>query len=137
MKLNPHLSFNGQCEEAFQFYQRCLGGKIVAMLPYGDTPMAEQVPPDWRKKIIHATLDLSEVRLTGADVSDDQGYQRPQGFSVLLSPATAAEADRVFASLSENGTVQMAIQETFWAQRFGMVVDRFGVPWMVSCGNPA
>ena len=136
MQMNPHLSFNGQCEAAFQFYRKCLGGKIVAMLPYGDTTMADQTPPEWRAKIVHATLDLGDCRLTGADVSVEQGYQKPQGFSVLLSPSTAVEADRIFEVLAEKATIQMPVQKTFWAQRFGMLIDQFGIPWMISCGNP-
>jgi PhnB protein len=67
MKLNPHLSFGGQCQAAFQFYERCFGGKILTMLPYGDSPMAEQVPPEWRGKIVHATLTVGDNVLMGAD----------------------------------------------------------------------
>jgi PhnB protein len=136
MQLNPHLAFNGQCEAAFKFYEKCLSGKIVMMMTYGNSPMAEQTPPAWRGKIIHATFALGDHRLTGADVPPER-YQKPQGFSVLLSIGAEAEADRIFKALAENGAVQMPVQETFWALRFGMLVDQFGTPWMINCGKPA
>jgi PhnB protein len=136
MRLNPHLTFNGQCEAAFKFYEKCLGGKIVMMMTYGDSPIAEQTPPDWRKKIIHATFVLGDHRLQGADVAPES-YLKPQGFSVLLNVGAAAEADRIFNTLAEKGTVQMPVQETFWALRFGTLVDQFGTPWVIQCGKPA
>ena len=136
MQLNPHLEFNGQCEAAFKFYEKCLGGKIVLMLTYGESPMAEETPLAWRKKIIHATFALGDQRLSAADATPDR-YQKPQGISVMLNIAGPAEADRIFRTLSEKGEVQMPIQETFWALRFGMLVDQFGTPWMINCGKPA
>ena len=135
MQLNPHLTFNGQCEAAFRFYEKCLGGKIVVMMAYGDSPMAEQTPLAWRKKIIHATLALGEQRLTGGDVLPET-YQKPQGFSVFLNLTAAAEAERIFNSLAQNGTLEVPLQETFWALRFGMLVDQFGTPWLINCGKP-
>jgi PhnB protein len=136
MQLNPHLAFSGQCEAAFKFYEKCLGGKITFMMTYGDSPMAEQTQPDRRTKILHATLAMGDHRLTGADVPPES-YQKPQGFSVMLNIGAAAEADRIFKALAENGAVQMPVQETFWALRFGMLVDQFGTPWMINCGKPA
>ena len=135
MLFNPHLTFNGQCEAAFKFYETCLGGKIVMMMTHGDSPIAAQTKPEWRKKIIHATFALGDHVLTGADATPEH-YRKPQGFSVLLNIGGATEADRIFKTLAESGTVQMPIQETFWALRFGMVVDQFGTPWMVNCGKP-
>jgi PhnB protein len=135
MQLNPYLHFNGQCEDAFKFYETCLGGKITFMMPHEGTPVADQVPAEWGKKILHATLNIGEDVLLGAD-SPPNHYQKPQGFSVSISTNDPAEADRVFNALAENGTVQMPIQETFWAVRFGMVTDRFGIPWMINCGKP-
>jgi PhnB protein len=136
MRLNPHLTFDGRCEEAFRFYVGVLQGRIVSMLPYRVSPLADRVPAEWRDRILHATLDLGEGRLTGADVSSDQGYRTPDGFSVLLEPEDAAEAERIFARLSEGGRVGMPLQQTFWAERFGMVTDRFGIPWMLNCATP-
>ncbi len=134
MQLSPYLSFNGQCEAAFKFYQQCLGGNIQAMMAWGDSPMADQVPSEWRDKIIHATLIIGETALLGADAPPDR-YETPRGFSVTIQINDPAEADRIFHALAENGTVQMPIQQTFWAALFGMCVDRFGIPWMVNCGQ--
>jgi PhnB protein len=136
MWLNPYLMFNGQCETAFKFYEKCLLGKIVIMMRYADTPMAEQMPPEWRDKIIHATLIWGNHRLQGADVPPES-YLKPQGFSVLLNLDNAAEADRIFATLAENGVEEIPVQETFWALRFGTLVDQFGTPWLIQCGKPA
>ncbi len=133
MRLNPHLTFDGRCEEAFRFYRGVIGGEILAMVRYEGTPLADRVPPAWREKILHATLDLAATRLTGADVSAGEGYVPPSGFSVLLEAEAAAEAERIFSALSEGGEVILPMTETFWAERFGMVVDRFRIPWMLSC----
>jgi PhnB protein len=135
MRLNPYLTFNGRCEAAFRFYEKSLGGKIVMMMTYGNSPLAEQAPPDWRNKIVHATFALGDRILQGADALPEH-YQKPQGFSVVLQLGDAAEADRIFKALSEGGTVQVPLQESFWALRFGMLVDQFGTPWMINCGKP-
>jgi len=134
MRLNPYLTFNGQCEEAFKFYALCLGGTIQFMMTYKGTPLEKQVPPAWQHKILHVTLDVGGCLLQGADALPHR-YQKPQGFSVTLNLKETAEAERVFKALAENGTVQMPLQQTFWAARFGMLVDRFGTPWMINCGQ--
>jgi PhnB protein len=136
MQVNAHLNFNGRCEEAFKFYQQCFGGVIQTMLTYADTPAAYQVPPELQSKIIHATLNLGETMLMGADAPSER-YEQPRGFSVALQISDPSQAEKVFRELSEGGTVQLPLQETFWAARFGMLVDRFGVPWMINCGKPA
>ena len=132
MELNPYLVFNGQCEAAFKFYERCLGGKIEMMLKHGEAPSADQVPVDWRDKVMHVRMSLGDKALMGSDAPPDR-YEAPQGFSVSLGVDSAAEAERIFSALSEDGTMRMPLQQTFWATRFGMVVDRFGIPWMVNC----
>jgi len=132
MQLNPYLLFNGQCEAAFRFYERCLGGKIVAMMPHAGTPAEGQVPPECRDKIIHARLVVGDQVLMGSDAPPDH-FEKPQGFSVTLGIDNPVEAERLFNALAENGTVRMPIQQTFWAERFGMLVDRFGIPWMINC----
>jgi len=136
MQLNPYLTFDGQCEAAFKFYERCLGGKIEFMLTHGDSPMAAQTPPEWRNKIMHARFVVGDKVLMGSDAPPER-YHRPQGFSVSLSIDDPTEAERIFHALAERGAVQMPIQETFWAIRFGTLVDRFGIPWMVNCERPA
>jgi len=136
MQLNPYLTFNGQCEAAFKFYERCLGGKIEFMLTHGNSPMAEQTPAGWRNKIMHARLVVGDKVLMGSDAPPER-YEGPKGFSMSLGIDQPAEAERIFNALAENGTVQMPLQETFWALRFGTLVDRFGIPWMVNCERPA
>ena len=136
MQLNPYLSFSGQCEEAFKFYQQCFGGNIQTKMTWGDSPMADQVPAEWRDKVIHATLIVGDTALLGSDAPPDR-YEKPRGFSVTIQIDDPAEAERIFHALAEGGTVQMPIQQTFWAALFGMCVDRFGIPWMVNCGQPA
>lgn len=135
MKLSPHLSFNGQCQEAMDFYQRCFGGKIQSMLTYGNAPMSDRVPPQWRGKILHATLAIGQSILYAADTPPEQ-YQPPKGFHVTIGVQEAAEAERIFRELSEGGTVQMPLQKTFWAIRFGVLVDRFAISWEVNCPQP-
>jgi PhnB protein len=132
MQLNAYLLFDGQCEAAFKFYEPCLGGKIEAMFAYAGSPAEEQVPPEWRDKIMHASLNAGGGILMGADAPPGR-YEAPQGFSVSIGIADPVEAERTFHALAENGTVRMPIQKTFWASRFGMLVDRFGIPWMVNC----
>ena len=134
MKLNPHLSFNGQCEAAFRFYERILGGKCVTMLTYGDSPMAEQVPLAWRQKICHATLTADDLVLMGADVLPEK-YERPTGFAVMLGMDDPKDAERIYNALAENGTVQLPLQKTFWAICFAVLVDQFGIPWEINCGQ--
>jgi PhnB protein len=136
MQLNTYLNFNGQCEAAFKFYERCLGANIKSMAPFESTPSAEHVPADWRKKIMHAEIAVGNQTLMGSDAMPDQ-YQKPQGFSVSLHIDKPAEADRIFESLAENGKIQMPIQPTFWAARFGMLVDQFGIPWIINCAAAA
>lgn len=132
MQLNPHLHFKGQCEAAFRFYEKCLGGKIAMMVTHEGTPMADKVPPEWRKKIAHARMTVGDNVLMGCDAQPDC-YAEPKGFSVTLGVDKPAEAERIFNALADNGTVGMPLQETFWAHRFGMLVDRFGTPWMINC----
>jgi PhnB protein len=132
MQLNTYLVFNGQCEEAFKFYEQSLGGKIAAMFTHAGTPAAEHVPPEWLNKIMHVRLEVDDSVLMGSDAPPDR-YKPPQGFSVNIAVEKPEEAERIFHALAEGGTVGMPLQQTFWAARFGMVVDRFGIPWMVNC----
>jgi PhnB protein len=136
MQLSPYLAFNGQCAEAFKFYEKCLGGKLEGMMTHGQSPMAQQVPPEWRDKIIHARLIVADQALMGADVPP-QHYKQPQGFSVSINVKEIAEGERIFNALAESGKVQMPFQKTFWSAGFGMATDRFGTPWMVNCEQAA
>ena len=132
MEMNTYLTFNGQCEAAFKFYERALGGKIEVMLTHEGTPAAEHVPPEWRTKILHASMRVGDQVLMASDAPPGR-YEKPQGFSVSLNVDQAADAERLFGALAEEGRVEMPLEQTFWAERFGMLVDRFGIPWMVNC----
>lgn len=134
MQFNTYLHFKGQCEEAFDFYAASLGGS-VAKFRYGESPMAEQTAPEMRDKLMHATLTVGGQSLMGSDAPLSL-QEEAGGFSVSYATEDPAEAERVFAALSEGATIRMPIQETFWAHRFGMLVDRFGIPWMVNCNKP-
>jgi PhnB protein len=132
MLLNPYLHYNGQCEAAFTFYEKCLGGKIAFKITYGESPMAAQTPSEFRGKIMHIRLIVGDKILMGSDAPAGR-YEEPQGFSVSLGIETPEEAERIFKALSEKGKVIMPMEETFWAHRFGMMVDQFGIPWMINC----
>ena len=132
MHVNPYLFFNGNCEAAFKFYAESLNGKIGALLPHEGTPAETHVPAEWRKKIMHAYMTVGDTALMGSDSPPDH-YKNPQGFSVALQVAKPEEAERAFQALAKGGTVTMPMAQTFFAARFGMLVDQFGIPWMVNC----
>ncbi len=136
MQLHPYVTFNGQCESAFKFYEQCLGGKIVTMMPHAGSPLEAETPPEWQDKILHATLLVGDKVLMASDAPPDR-YEVPKGVWVTLGMKNAADAERIFSDLAKGGVVSMPLQETFWALRFGMVVDRFGIPWMINCEKPA
>lgn len=131
MQFHSYLFFDGQCAEAFRFYEQVLGGKLE-MQTHGDSPIAGEVPPETHDLILHASLKVGDALLMGSD-SPPEHFEKPQGFSVSIQVDDPADADRIFHALAENGTVKMPIEKTFWATRFGMLVDRFGTPWMVNC----
>ena len=135
LQIHPYLSFNGQCDEAFKFYEKCLGGTIVFSMTYGTAPGHENMPPELTNRIMHVTLKVGDQILQGADSPGE--YQKAQGMTVALALNDPAEAERIFAALEDKGAVGMPLQETFWALRFGAVTDRFGTPWMINCEKPA
>ncbi len=144
MKLNTYLFFDGQCEAAFKFYAQCLNGHVEAMMKYGDMPAAPAGEhasdaqgcsgpgPQDAGRIMHVSLKIGDMLLMGSDTPSGQA-ESAKGFSVSANVDSAEEAERVFKALSENGTVKLPIGPTFWALRFGMLVDQFGTPWMVNC----
>lgn len=125
----PYLNFPGTCRDAFEFYRSALGGEILASFTYGESPMAADMPADGHGQLMHAHLQIGDAALMGADGPPPHGGS---GF-VNLMVDSPAEAERVWAALRDGAEVRMELQETFWAQRFGMLVDRFGQPWMVNC----
>jgi len=132
MQMSPYLSFKGDCEAAFKFYAQSLGAQLGSMHRYGGSPMAGDVPADWSDKVMHASVTLGGLELMGGDVAPDR-YEAPKGFSLSLQIKSAPEAERIFPQLAEGGRVLVPLAKTFWAERFGMVIDRFGVPWMINC----
>jgi len=137
MKMNPYLAFGGNCEEAFRYYEKVLKGKIIMMVPHAGTPAEEHVPAEWRDKIMHARLEFGDGQvLMGAD-APPQFRTTMSGFSISLQFTDIGEAERIFNALADKGQVKMAFAKTFWAERFGMLIDRFGTPWMVNCEKPA
>ncbi len=135
MTIETYLMFKGDCREAFEFYHSVLGGTIEAMFPYGDSPTDAQVSDEWKSKIMHARMVIDGQAIMASDAPPGR-QDTPAGFNVSLSVASVAEAERVFAGLSEGAQrITMPLGETFWAKRFGMFTDRFGVPWMVNGGE--
>jgi len=134
MPIEPRISlvFNGECDAAFALYRECFGGTVTFRLTWADSPMADQAPPDWGDKILHATFALGGTAFSGGDVLPGS-YQRPQGFQIDLNLDDVAEAERIFAKLADEGQITVPLQQTFWAKRFAAVVDRFGVPWGINC----
>jgi PhnB protein len=132
MKVNPYIFFNGNCEEAFKYYARVTGGKIQAMMPHGGTPAESHVPAEWKTKIMHASMTIGDTALMASDAPPGH-YQKPQGFSVSLNVTEAAEGERIFNALADGGKVNMPYAKTFWAAGFGMLVDRYDIPWMINC----
>jgi PhnB protein len=131
-QINPYLYFDGNCADAMRFYERTLGGKLEAMMTCGASPAAADVPPGNANRIMHAYMVLDGQPLMAGDALAGEPYERMQGFSLTLSYPTVAEATRVFEALADGGRVTMPLNKTFWAEAFGMVVDRFGTPWIVN-----
>jgi PhnB protein len=133
-KIDSYLFFDGNCAEAMKFYEKTLGAKLAMMMKGSDAPEAAKVAPADRDKVMHARLELDDGRALMA--SDWMGghapYEGKHGFALSLQYKTTADAKRIHETLSQGGKVTMPMMETFWSQAFGMLVDRFGTPWMVS-----
>jgi len=132
-QLNIYLFFDGNCADAMRFYERTLGGKL-SLMTHAESPMAAQTPPGSADRIMHARLDFDGGMLMASDSMAGQTYEGMKGFSLSLIYPTAAEARRMFDTLAQGGQVTMPMDKTFWAEAFGMLVDRFGTPWMVNGG---
>lgn len=136
MNLLPYLYFNGRCEEALAFYASCLGGGVgvLELHRFAGSPMAKDAPAGWSEKIMHASLGTAgHPLLLASDGMANAPSEPPHGFSLAYGASSVEEADRVFAALAEGGNIRMPIGETFFAARFGMLTDRYGVAWMVNC----
>ena len=135
MHMTTYLSFRGDCEEALKCYETTLGARIGPIFRYLGTPMASDVPADWQDKVMHASLTIGEQALMAGDVAPER-YDQPKGFSLSLQMHDPSEAERVFKELANGGRIITPLEQTFWAARFGMVVDRFGIPWLINCDGP-
>lgn len=134
-ELNPYLSFDGTCKQAMKFYEQVLGAKLEALITYGEMPQGDQpVPPSHAGRVMHAYLVGPGFTLMAGDAPPGAKYAGIQGVMLTLTYPTAAEGKRVFNALADGGAVTMPLQETFWAEAFGMVSDKFGVPWGVNGG---
>ena len=132
MRLIAYLNFDGQCRAAFDLYREVFRGELTMRMTYGDSPMREQMPADSHNLIMHCQLDAAGAVLMGADGPPPHTASGP-GTCVNIDVASIEDAERIYAALSEGGTVQMPLQETFWAHRWAAFTDRFGKPWMVNC----
>jgi PhnB protein len=130
MKLHTYLNYGGNCEQAFRFYEKHLGGKITMMMTHGQQPNAKDVPPDQKNAILYARMSIGETDLMGSDVPSER-FQPMRSVYLSLSVNSIDEAERVFALLSDSGEIFMPMQETFFAFRFAMLRDWFGTSWMI------
>ena len=134
MQCIAYLNFNGNCAEAFKFYAEVFKAKIDQMMTGKDIPPGVNMPNAdlWKDKVMHVSLKGDGFDLAGSD-TPAQYYEKPQGFAVTLGVTDPAEAERLFKALSQGGSVRMPLEKTFWAKKYGMCTDRFGIPWMVNC----
>jgi len=127
MQLHTYLNYGGNCEDAFKFYEKHLGGKITMLMRHGDQP-GGQTPPGWAGKVLHARMNIGETELLDADIPS---FQPIRSAYLSLTLDSDREADRVFGLLSDGGEIFMPMQETFFASRFAMLRDKFGTSWML------
>lgn len=136
MQIHPYLQFGGRCAQAFEFYKQHLDAQNVMLMPYRGSPGEEKAPDEWRDKIMHASLQIGSSVLMGSDGMPGYPYEGIKGCSIALDTATDADAERIFNALAQDGHITMALERTFWASKFGMVTDQFGVSWMIMCEAP-
>ncbi|MDN5923958.1 MAG: VOC family protein [Xanthomonadales bacterium] len=140
MNITPYLFFDGNCRQAFEFYAQCFGVEVKTMISAAQTPMGDPAPVDADDKIMHACIEIGDHMLMASDWNcgpNPTPYAAPRGMRVALGMTSASEAERVFHALAEGGTVDMPLDKTFFAERFGMLTDRFGTPWMINFDGDA
>lgn len=132
--LNPYLNFEGNTEEAFNFYKSVFGGEFVTVQRFKDTPEAGNIPEADRNKLMHIALPIGQNILMGTDATESMGFKLIEGnnFSLSVSTDSEEETDRIFSKLSQGGQVTMPLDKVFWGSYFGMLKDKFGIQWMVS-----
>ena len=130
MQLHTYLNYGGNCEQAFQFYEQHLGGKITMLMRHGENPTPGQVGSDWKEKVLHARMNLGGTELLGADIPADR-FQPMRSAYLSLTAGSTDEAERIYNLLSKGGEIFMPMEETFFATRFAMLRDSFGTSWMI------
>jgi len=134
--MEAYLTFKGNTAEALAFYAKCLNGKVLFSMTWGESPMAAEMPAEARDRVMHATLEARGHKLMAADAMPGQPFEGYKGFSLSVQSNDVKEGEKLFSALSAGGTVAMPFAPTFWAAGFGMLVDKFGVTWMVNCEQP-
>ena len=135
MKLHTYLNYGGNCKEAFDFYEKHLGGKIIARMTYADQPGADRVPPEQKNFVLYANMNIGETQLMGSDVPPEQ-FQPMRSAYLSITVDTTEEAERIYKLLVDGGQIFMPMEETFFAFRFGMLRDKFGTSWMILHPRP-
>ena len=138
MNVQPYVFFDGKCEEALEFYKGALGAKVDMLMRFSESPEKPQpgmvppgsIPPGAENKVMHAAFKVGDTQILASD-GHSTGKPTFQGFGLTLNAANDAEADKLFNAVGKGGQVQMPLGKTFFASKFGMVTDRFGVLWMV------
>lgn len=136
--INPYINFNGNTEEAFLYYKSVFGGEFLVLQRFKDTQEADKISPDDKEKIMHVSLPIGKGNvLMGSDALESMGQKLVAGNNFYLSVGTDSkeETEKIFAGLSADGVVTLALADTFWGSYFGMLIDKFGVRWMVSCAE--
>jgi PhnB protein len=134
MQIEGYLFFNGNCEEALNFYSQALGGKVTALMRYEGSPMEGEVPADWKNKVMHSNFEAEGAKFMASDTMPGMPAPIYGGFSMsLYVPNDKAKAEKLFNALAKGGKITMPFAPPFWGGHFGMLIDPFGVPWMVSC----
>jgi PhnB protein len=133
MTLNTYVNYNGNCAQAFRFYEQHLNARITMLMKHAEAPGGSRAPAEWNDRVLHARLSIGGTELLGADIPDAQPMRSAY---LALSVDSAAEAERVYSLLSEGGQVFMPMEETFFAERFAMLRDRFGTSWLIQCSKP-
>ncbi len=129
---DAYLFFDGNCAEAMRFYERVLGGKIDTLMTAGESPEAANFPPESRNRVLHSHLAFDSGALMASDWMAPQPFEKKQGFSLSVTAKTVDEGKRLFDELSAGGHATMPFGKSFWSEGFGMLIDQFGTPWMVS-----
>jgi PhnB protein len=135
MQLHTYLNYGGNCADAFRFYEKNLGGKILMMMTYDQQPDPKNVPPGLEKYVMYARMRIGETDVMGSDVPPER-FQPMRSVYLSLSLNSTPEAERIYGLLAEGGEIFMPMAETFFAFRFGMLRDRFGTSWMILHDRP-